>query len=536
MPKKLLALALMLISLAALWLIAGDSAGQPHLSELYAEPAVLEEIISARQAHDFTDIYSPLYTGLRFNGYDLFSDEGNGMLLYSLIDGDPRAYDPQVDLITDTGAKVLVSGQTITDEMIRENGSIDLLIYTDEEYALFELKCTTLPVIEIGRDPNTITARHNTTLRLFDNRAEAVNHLFTTDTAIWVRGRNSAIYPKKGYRLSLYTESVGGNRRKNHTSFLGMRSDEDWILNAMYNDPHKIRDVISTNLWYDSCAGNNQWNIKNGIRYQYVEVFFAHEYYGIYALGSPMDTKQIPLKVGEHTYKKVDPAISELQIDFDAEGPVLGYDYRGSNLMMPDWEPLKQYYRILMNAEQYDPETLFSIADVDNSIDIYLFLNLIQGIDHAHLYGGNIIYNLFLTSKKNSDGQSTILYTPWDMDRTWGLDFGDILMLDPERSVIMDTNIATILLQAKNSEMLDRVHKRYQELRTDLWSDEAMTQLIHSYNSALFESGAYARDYKKWYSDGTAMVQVRPFDSLDSFCDYVIARLECMDSFVNNLP
>ena len=131
MPKKLLALALMLISLAALWLIAEDSAGQPHLSELYAEPAVLEEIISARQAHDFTDIYSPLYTGLRFNGYDLFADEVNGMLLYSLIDGDPRAYDPQVSLISDTGAQVLVSGQTITDEMIRENGSIDLLIYNN---------------------------------------------------------------------------------------------------------------------------------------------------------------------------------------------------------------------------------------------------------------------------------------------------------------------------------------------------------------------------------------------------------------------
>ena len=73
------------------------------------------------------------------------------------------------------GAKMLAAGEKISDEMIRENGAIDVLIYTDSEYALFELRLTTLPVIAIDRNPASITARHKTAMRLFDNRAEAVN-------------------------------------------------------------------------------------------------------------------------------------------------------------------------------------------------------------------------------------------------------------------------------------------------------------------------------------------------------------------------
>ncbi|MBP3646104.1 MAG: CotH kinase family protein [Clostridia bacterium] len=529
MPKKLLALALMLISLAALWLIAGDSAGQPHLSELYAEPAVLEEIISARQAHDFTDIYSPLYTGLRFNGYDLFSDEGNGMLLYSLIDGDPRAYDPQVSLISDTGAQVLVSGQSITDEMIRANGSIDLLIYTDEEYALFELKCTTLPILDIERNAETITARHNTRLRLFDNRKEAVNHLFTTDAVIWVRGNHSTTFPKKGYRLSLFTESVGGSRRKHHVPLLGLRSDEDWILNAMYNDEEKIREVLSTNLWHDSCAGNNQWSVQNGVQYRYVEVFFDREYRGVYALGSPVDAKQMAIGAEEPYYKKLDPYLSETAIDFAASGVVEGYEYLGPDLLHPDWEPLRRYYRTVLD-ENASAESLYAAADVSNAIDLYLFLNLIQGVDHAHLYGTNTVYNLYMAAKKTADGRYVMLYTPWDMDRTWGKGYDNEPALKPDQNVIIDTSIVTRLLEGGDEAMAEKVRTRYGELRGSAWSDAAMLDRIQSHETDMFFSGAYARDFDRWYPDA------EPVRSLDSFASYVLQRLACMDAWVDTLP
>jgi len=525
MAKKLLALALLVISIAALWLIVAKTSDQPLLSELYADRAVMDELISGRQAHDFSDVYSPMYTGLRFNGYDLFADEERGMLLYSLLQGDERAYDPQVQIVSDKGARMLVSGAGITDELIRDNGSIEVLIYTDDEYALFELRCTTLPVMAIERNADTITARHNTTLRLFDNRAEAVNHLYQTDATIWMRGNNSTRFPKKAYRLSLYTESVGGNLRKNHTSFLGLRTDEDWILNAMYNDPEKIREVLSTNLWYDSCAGNNQWNVKNGVQYRYVEVFMAGDYRGVYALGSPVDAKQLSIGADEPYYKKQNPYLPETEVDFTAEGAVESYEYLGPDLTQPDWEPLKRYYLTVMD-EAASRDSLYAAADVQNAIDLYLFLNLIQGVDHAHLYGTNTVYNLYMAAKKTASG-CAMLYTPWDMDRTWGMNYDEEEKLAPDDNVIIDTSIVTRLLQMGDEEMRQKVQARYEELRGGLWSDEVMIERVCAYEADVFGSGAYARDYDRWYTDEERA------DSLEDFTAYVTERLRCMDAWMD---
>lgn len=527
MAKKLLALVLLIVSLAALWLIVDEKAHQPLLSDLYADRAVMDELILSRQAHDFSDVYSPMYTGLRFNGYDLFADEARGMLLYSLLENDPRAYDPQVEIVSAKGARMLVSGERITDELIQQNGSIDVLIYTDDEYALFELRCTTLPVMAISRSADSITARHNTTVRLFDNRAEAVNHLYQTDARIWMRGNNSTRFPKKAYRLSLHTESVGGNQRKNHTSFLGMRTDEDWIINAMYNDPEKIREVLTTNLWHDSCAGNNQWNVQNGVQYRYIEVFMAGDYRGVYALGSPVDAKQLSIGADEPYYKKLDPYTPETEIDFTAPGALETYEYLGPDLLNPDWEPLKRYYLIVMD-EHASRESLYAAADVRNAVDLYLFLNLIQGVDHAQLYGTNTVYNLYMAAKKTASG-SMMLYTPWDMDRTWGMNYDGEPKLSPDDNVIIGTSIVTRLLEMGDQEMADRVSARYRELRNTLWSDEAMTDRIRAYEAAVFGSGAYVRDFTRWYPED------EPVTSLDDFTAYVITRLSCMDAWMESL-
>lgn len=533
MPKKLLALLLLLATVVSLWLIADGESSLPHLSELYADRETMDEIIAHRQAHDFTDVYTPMYTGLRFNGYDLFEDAGRGMLLYSLIANDPRAYDPQVEIVSMTGAKMLVEGEKISDDLIRRNGAIDVLIYTDSEYALFELRLTTLPVIALDRNPASITARHKTAMRLFDNRAEAVNHLYTTDLWIWMRGNHSTTYPKKSYRLDLYDESLGRNIRKNHVSLLGMRTDEDWILNAMYNDPDKVREVLSTNLWHDSSAGNNQWNIPNGVQYRYVEVFFDGTYWGVYALGNPVDAKQLAMQPDEHFYKKLDPYKPESVIDFSAEGPVDAYQYLGMDELNPDWEPLKRYYRTVLD-ENATAESLYQAADVDNAIDLYLFLNLIQGVDHAHLYGQDGVYNLYMAAKKTAFGTS-MLYTPWDMDRTWGRGYDGEGPLTPEENVVIDSSIVTRLLDMGDEAMIRRVKERYRELRETLWSDEAMLSRIRMYEEQMFLSGAYEREYERWYTQPDAMIRFDPVSSLDSFADYVLKRLACMDQFIENV-
>ena len=105
-----------------------------------------------------------------------------------------------------------------------------------------------------------------------------------SDGNIHVRGRTAQTYPKKGYRISLIQESLGGNTRPNHVSLLGMRQDDDWLLYAAYNDQEKIRNVFSSNLWKYTCATDNAQGMDIGMEYRYLELFVNGEYWGLYAL------------------------------------------------------------------------------------------------------------------------------------------------------------------------------------------------------------------------------------------------------------
>jgi len=534
MPKRMLSLILLAAALAVFGGLAARTAHQPRLSDLYVDQTAWDQIIAARTAHDFFE-YESIYTSIRFNGYEVFCDGMGGMMLYSLLEDHPDAYDPYVDMYWEHGdVHMAVMGQAITDEMIMSNGAIQVLVYNDEEYGLFDLRCTTLPVMAIDRNPALIsTSSRNTTMRLFDNRQEAVNHVVSTDISIHVRGHGSILqqYPKSSYRISLLNYSAGNNLRKNHIGLLGLRTDEDWVINALYTDQERIREVFSTNLWYDSCAANNQWNIQNGMQYRYIEVFFDGKYWGVYALGSPIDAKQVSLGSGEHLYKKDNPTFSEGEIDFDETGAVGGYEYHGGDLANPDWEPLRRYYRVVMQGAQADTAALYGAADVDNSIDLFLFLNLIQGIDHAHVRGQNTVYNLFIAAKKTAEGSTVILYTPWDQDRTWGMDFDNKYTLLPDENIIMDSCIVTCLLAKGDEEIRHRLANRYAELRSTHWSDQNMLGRVEQFENTLFASGAYAREADRWMKEQG----VAPADSLDRFADYMLKRLEAMDAYVQSI-
>ncbi len=50
---------------------------------------------------------------------------------------------------------------------------------------------------------------------------------------------------KKSFGIRLFDEK-GNSQNK---SFLGMRSDNKWILNALYSDTSKIREMMAVGLW-----------------------------------------------------------------------------------------------------------------------------------------------------------------------------------------------------------------------------------------------------------------------------------------------
>lgn len=548
MPKKLISILLLLSVVTVLALVVTTGEGQASLSALYVDEDTWNQLQAARtQRLPDGTAQMQLADALYFNGYKLPYDRLDQVLLYSLVEDDPRANDPLVELICyGEKADIAFFGDAVTEDTVKGSRSIQAMVYTDDEYALYQLRLTTLPVLEIIMEESPFTVKDESVtvrMRLFDNRREALNRQLDTSVSIHMRGRNSKMYPKNDYRISLRSLSLGNNWRNYPVSLLGMRADEDWILKGMYNDNRKIREVFSTELWYDSCARNNVFGIVNGNQYRYVEVFFGNYYWGLYALTHPVDAKQLGIQsgTGEHLYKKTS-AFSELKMDFDREldtaidvndqsDPRVAYTYDGGDREHPDYGPLLDYYRTLLRTEPEMREKLYAIADTDNAIDIFLFLNLIQGIDHLKTTGG--LFNVYLSAKNDAEGVTRMLYTPWDMDRTWGLGFGDVDLMDPATHVVMNTNPVVQLKELGDQAILDRLAQRYRELRQGAWSEENIARMLHAYEEKVFFSGAYERDFQRWYRFMLPPEYIPEYHTdYAGFAAYVNQRLQHLDQFV----
>lgn len=87
---------------------------------------------------------------------------------------------------------------------------------------------------------------------------------------IEIRGSSSQSFPKKSYGFESW-DALGISI---DTSFLGMPSESDWILNANYTDKTFLRNVMAYQVW------RNMGHYAT--RYRFVELILNGQYKGIY--------------------------------------------------------------------------------------------------------------------------------------------------------------------------------------------------------------------------------------------------------------
>lgn len=478
-----------------------------------------------------------LISGLVFNNYELVKDN-NGIYYYSLIENDRHAYSPIVKNVSDINIKF---HQEITDEMIKNNDYLEVLTYNDNNYKVEYIVVTKLPLLKINYDiSNKITDidKANMYMYLFDNRKDINSRVITSTGTIHYRGYTSLAYPKKGYRINL-TKNSNDLISGNNLPLLGMRKDNDWVLNSLYSDGEKIRNVFASQLWYDCCSMSNQFNIINGIEYKYVELFINDEYNGLYALGYPVDGKTVGLKKNdqgeyeEYLFKKRGWSGVEQKFSANDDNDIL-YKYyikTDTNNMTSAYELLKKLYVNIFSGENV--EDILKNADMDNYIDAYLYFNLIQGVDNVSMDDLDI-NNAYVSLKKDKNTYK-LLITPWDMDQT----FGNIL--DPTyKNFIRQYNVkvsynhfmrlspVSRLLELDDNEIKNRLITRYNDLRDSYWNEEYLNKLIDKYEDDIYGSGAFIRDKEKW-PDGTYN---NASDGLSIFREYVLNRLEYSDDSI----
>ena len=494
------------------------------------------EIISTRKKSK-----KSLLKTLKFNDHKLIYDENGNTYYYSMVKNESKRQTP--DIKYESYSSNVSIG--IVSKKLEPTKEVKMIVYTNSEYYEYKLVSTTLPLLNIDfeEEIESLNAEIKTPMQLylFDNRKDSVKRETVSDGYIHVRGSSTANYDKKGYKLSLTQESLGEHIRNDGVSLLGMRQDDDWILYAAYTEDEKVRNVFSAKLWYESCAKNNIFGIVNGMEYKYVELFLNGQYWGLYALGFPIDEKQLQLSkddygnYDEFAFKKVRWNAVEVDAINNDSINMFGYSFMNDTSNYVDGlKALHDYYRTILSTKSIDE--LYAASDIKTAIDYSLFINLIQGVDHVN-QDEPLLKNLVISFKKKGNKYIAV-YTPWDMDYSWGAGF-DIdanlstitYSVSARENFISKLNPVYQLQELGDVKINKMIVERYDYLRKHNWSYEYMNKLIDKYEDNIYNSGAYDRDMIRWPEANYSKNNVK----LDSFRKYVKERLRYMDLYIDSL-
>ena len=460
---------------------------------------------------DYREAETPFFTELAFSGEQLPYDRETSTF-YLPLNPDDREWEsgaltslsPEVKLLFEEDFTA-VSKQ----EAIAEGRAFRFYAIRGEEYQICSLVCTGLPVISIETGETAETEVFGGSVYFWDNSTK-VNWTSSSILEAHIRGNTSRTYPKKGYKLTLKKQDKEGNIVADKKSLFGLRKDDEWILNAMYTDSSKIRDKLCSDLWTSFGASKTEFPKANfGTRMVYTEVFFNHEYWGLYLLAEPVDSKQLDLKEGEHSYKSVTPqnVPTEELLNQPEYGETLnGYKLKGrfDRVDRSTWEPLLRYLELrdLADDETFR-EQASELVDTEGALDIWMYLQAVLGIDNR---GKNMYY-----VAKSTGTLQKLYFAPWDMDITWGDALSEgtdgnvwtIKLLPNLYSERINWSLGDRLVELDVDGAVSYVSERWKALREGVFSDAQLTEEIDSLIHQVRDSGALARNEERWPESNT---------------------------------
>ena len=343
-----------------------------------------------------------------------------------------------------------------------------------------------------------------------------------------IRGTSSQQYDKKSYRVELWADETGAEMID--TTFLGLRSDDDWNLDAMWAQPLRLRDKVANELWmemYKLPYLETEPEALPGIRMEYVDLYVNENYVGVYALTERMDRKQLGLRKyngnlrgllfkgngpGAPTFDTLPPYDNALDTWDNYE-----WVYPNESDTAIDWSSLYNFTNFVMNASdnafysQYG--TLF---DVQNAIDYFLFINVLKAMD-------NMGRNLFVARYKKS---SPFLYVPWDLDAILGLGT-DGSQTNDALGFLTNGFYDRLLEDCSTNGFAKMTRDRYNALRETVLTREHIMEMVRDQYDWLRTNGVYEREHEAWPEFTVEEGQ------LDYMSQWLDARFAYLDEEIN---
>lgn len=276
----------------------------------------------------------------------------------------------------------------------------------NKDSAIYTVYFTRLPIIEINT-PNTIADKPRVLADFSMSAPDGT--VIHSQMGIEIRGGHSQSYPKTSFRIEFWEEPTETDTLTRDFSLLGMRNDDDWNLQAMYNEPLRIRNKTSFQLWeqiHQLYYHELEPDASGGVQMEYAELFLNGEYRGLYAVGERIDRKQLQLKkydgsIRGELYKGISwgaTTFSDIP-EFQNKDLIWG----GFEYIFPeeriDWLNLFGFVDFAVNEDDYFFYSDYpSYFHTDNAVDYFIFLNLLRASDNT----GKNIYTGEVRSKEHS--------------------------------------------------------------------------------------------------------------------------------------
>jgi hypothetical protein len=361
--------------------------------------------------------------------------------------------------------------------------------------ATYDLVISGMPALILNA-PNYVSDDYvSASIDLIDPDYQAHNgkQEVNSDILIKLRGATARYLPKKSYALDMVNESG----EETDVQLLGLRSDNHWILDAMYIDQSRMRNRLCTDMWN---SFNNvpyiasEPSALNGTRGYMVEVFINRTYWGVFCLTEKLDRKQLQVKKQYGDMYKSDESTPETNFVNVDPFSNTSATWNGWELTYPDlddtpspnWGYLYDVTNFIGNSTDNDfINGIKDKVDINNIADYFIFLNIIQGTDND---AKNLYFSFY-----DYRTAGKFFYSPWDMDGTMGRSWDGSLVSN--KIIGTGTNYLLYrLLKLDPSNYKDIVKARWNALKANQLSKATVAARIEGYRNLMVSTNAFARE------------------------------------------
>lgn len=409
---------------------------------------------------------------------------------------------------------------------MRDNHLFKIWLISEQNYYELQLVISGMPVLSMNtqsvtqpeeviyeEDPDKWAfgseIRYNGTMMLFNPSVQTEQYeIVQTGVIFHHKGASTGRFDKKGYDLNL-TDSKGANL---DVALLGMRSDDDWKLNALYTDVSRIREITASQIWEKFDEADLSIN-EPGPRMEYVELILDNDYKGLYCLVEPVDAKKVELDRNDSLYKVIGwepPLVEDIQISVDnkwkVQGSVRVRYPKEINDYVAAWYPMKDYLQTFYFSEKLDAERAKSIVSIENLSDMLMFTMVISASD-------NSFKNTYYAAKVIVDDKYEMLQIPWDLDYTFGNVYGhneqNAVRFESDYTIVYE-EISLPRLKTADSNIGPFFWERWLTYRKSFLSTDVIIDMFEENRSYIIQTGAIEREKERWPEAGvdTDIVQL----------------------------